>query len=168
MTEPLHVLLAQSGDREAFDTLLKSIQEPLFRYILRITGERAAAEDTLQDVFLLIFRKLRWLNDPALFRPWAYRIATRAALARMKRDRRTESIDAIEIAEIPDVDRMVVTAQLPDLLSRVSPASRTVLALHYLEDMTLPEVADILGISIGTVKSRLAYGLTSLREAFNV
>ena len=167
MSNALHVLLAQSGDREAFEVLLKSIQDPLFRHIERITRERATAEDVLQDVFVLIFRKLRWLNDPELFKPWAYRIATRAALERMKRERRTESVDPVEIASVPNVDRMLVAAQIDELLARVSPASRAVLSLHYLEDMSLPDIAAILGIPLGTVKSRLAYGLTRLREAFN-
>ena len=166
MDERLHVLLAQSGDREAFDALLQSIQEPLFRYLQRLTGDRAAAEDTLQDVFLIVFRKLRWLNDPALFKPWAYRIATRAAMKRIRAERLPE--EASEPYETPNVDRMLVKAQLPELLDRVSPASRAVLTLHYLEEMPLLEVSAVLGISLGTVKSRLAYGLTKLREVFNV
>lgn len=167
MDERFHVLLAQSGDREAFDALLRSVQEPLFRYILRITQNRAAAEDTLQDVFLLIFRKLGWLNDPALFRPWAYRIATRAALKRVRGAEQTGELTE-EPAVSMDVDAALLRAQLPELLGRVSPASRVVLTLHYLEDLSLPEVAAILGISPGTAKSRLAYGLTRLREELNV
>lgn len=166
MGERVDVLLAQTGDRDAFDRLLQAIQDPLFRYILRLTGDRAAAEDTLQDVFLLIFRKLQWLNDPDLFRPWAYRIATRASMKRIRAVPELPIID--EPAEMPNVDVMLVRAQMPELLDRVSPASRAVLALHYLEEMPLTEVSAVLGISIGTVKSRLAYGLTQLREVFNV
>jgi RNA polymerase sigma-70 factor (ECF subfamily) len=166
MNERFQVLLAQTGDREAFDALLKSIQERLFRYILRITQNRATAEDTLQDVFLIIFRKLEWLNDPDLFRPWAYRIATRAAWKRMKFDER--GTEPPESMTTPNVDVMNLRAQLPDLLARVSPASRAVLTLHYLDDLSLPEIAAILDIAIGTVKSRLAYGLLRLREEFNV
>ena len=165
MDEPLRVLLAQSGDREAFDALLRGVQEPLFRYILRITGNRATAEDVLQDVFLIIFRKIAWLNDPALFRPWAYRIATRASLKAL----RVEPQSPAALLGVDDaVDALLLKAQLPELLDRVSPASRVVLTLHYLEDMTLPEVASILGISVGTAKSRLAYGLTRMREELHV
>jgi RNA polymerase sigma-70 factor (ECF subfamily) len=54
--------------------------------------------------------------------------------------------------------------KIPDLLSAVSPASRAVLILHYLEELTLSEIAEILDISVGTVKSRLAYGLSLLRR----
>jgi RNA polymerase sigma-70 factor (ECF subfamily) len=166
MNERLTVLLAQTGDREAFDALLRSVQEPLFRYILRITQNRAAAEDTLQDVFLIIFRKLQWLNDPDLFRPWAYRIATRAAWKRMKFDPTGGELP--ESSTSPDIDVMNLKAQLPELLGRLSPASRAVLTLHYLDDLSLPEVAAILDVALGTVKSRLAYGLVRLREELNV
>lgn len=166
MDERMTVLLAQTGDRAAFDSLLRSVQEPLFRYIVRITQNRAIAEDTLQDVFLIIFRKLEWLNDPDLFRPWAYRIATRAAWKRLKV--KEDAQDFLSSSVEPDVDVMNLKAQLPELLGRVSPASRAVLTLHYLDDLSLPEIAAILDIALGTVKSRLAYGLHRLREELNV
>ena len=63
------VLRAQSGDKTAFDELLKAVQQPLFRYIYRLVGERALAEDILQDVFIIIYRKIRWLENAELFRP---------------------------------------------------------------------------------------------------
>ena len=75
--ETLRVLLAQAGDREALDELFKSVQTPLYGYILSLAGDRALAEDILQEVLIRIYRKLRWLREPELFRPWAYRIATR-------------------------------------------------------------------------------------------
>ena len=65
------MLRAQSGDREALTELLEAVQEPLYRYVFRLTGERTMAEDILQEVFILIYRKLRWLQEPELFRPWA-------------------------------------------------------------------------------------------------
>src|SRR5262249_57471397 len=82
--EPRHqeiwwTLRAQTGDREAFDQLFRLAQEPLYRYIFSLVGARALAEDILQEVFILIYRKIRWLREPELFRPWAYRIATREA-----------------------------------------------------------------------------------------
>ena len=73
------VLRAQTGDHEALDALLRSVQEPLYRYIVSLVSSRTLAEDILQEVFLLLYRKLRWLREPELFRPWAYRIATREA-----------------------------------------------------------------------------------------
>jgi RNA polymerase sigma-70 factor (ECF subfamily) len=165
------VLRAQAGDREALEELLKGVQAPLHRYLLRLTGRRELAEDVLQEVFMRVYRKLRWLDDPALFRPWAYRIATREAFKAIRRERRwTEQVRDEEVLsalpardeeEAADAD---LVARLPRLVERVSPASRAVLLLHYLDGLSLEEVADVLEISAGTVKSRLSYGLAALRR----
>lgn len=169
------VLRAQAGDRQAFDELLKTVQEPLYRYILRLVEERALAEDILQEVFIRIYRKLRWLRAPELFRPWAYRIASREAFKHLQRERvwkeqvrDEETLEAIE-AEAPEENfAPELIVRLPTLLARVSPASRAVLILHYLHEMPLGEVAMVLGIAVGTVKSRLAYGLSALRRELSM
>jgi DNA-directed RNA polymerase specialized sigma24 family protein len=71
------VLRAQAGDREAPDALFRSIQEPLFRYLQKMVGEPDLARDILQEVLLRVYSKLSWLREPALFRAWSFRIATR-------------------------------------------------------------------------------------------
>jgi RNA polymerase sigma-70 factor (ECF subfamily) len=164
------VVRAQSGDAEALDALLQSVQEPLYRYILRLVGDHHLTCDVLQDVFLLIIRKLYWLRAPGVFRPWAYRIASRQAFQCLKRQRRLSGhqddalLDAVadespDLAIDPDI-LQCLQAMLKDL----SPASRAVLSLHYLEEMTIQEVADVLEISLAAAKSRLAYGLAILRR----
>ena len=165
------VLLAQSGDREALNTLLQSVQEPLYRYILRLVGQPALADDILQEVFFRIYRKLHWLREPEWFRAWAYRIASREALKQLQRERRwneqvrdDEVLEALTDPRAEESASSALLEQLPHWVVRVSPASRAVLILHYLHEMPLAEIADVLGISIGTVKSRLAYGLASLRR----
>jgi RNA polymerase sigma-70 factor (ECF subfamily) len=170
--ETLWVLRAQSGDREALNELLKAIQQPLYGYVFKMVGERALAEDVLQEVFIEVYRKLRWLEEPALLRPWVYRIASRKVFKRMKREQqwarqiRDEALlDAIP-AMTPEPDAALeLREDISHLLNRVSPASRAVIILHYFHDLALVEVAAVLGISIGTVKSRLAYGLSTLRRA---
>jgi RNA polymerase sigma-70 factor, ECF subfamily len=164
------VLLAQSGDRAALEELFESVEPPLLRFIRGSVGERALAEDVLQEVFILIYRKLYWLREPELFRPWAYRIAGREVVRQLKRERRwaERAGDEAELeslaAETREEFRPDLTGRLPELLSKVSPASRMVLVLHYLEEMPLQEVADVLGLPLGTAKSRLAYGLAALRK----
>ena len=164
------VLLAQSGDRAALEELFESIQTPLGRYVRAATADPALAEDVLQEVFILIYRKLYWLRDPDLFRPWAYRVASREVVRQLKRRRRwPEQFDEGFVpeqvaAEPPGAYEPEVIERLPELLSRVSPASRMVLVLHYLDEMPLAEVADVLGLPLGTTKSRLAYGLAALRR----
>ena len=165
------VLRAQAGEKEAFNELLKSVQQRLFRYIYRLTGERALAEDVLQEVFIIIYRKIRWLENPKLFSAWAYRIASRASFQKLKTERRwTEQIRDEEIlklapaTETQDVYEPELIAQIPDFLAELSPASRAVVILHYIEELPLSQVAEILDIAVGTAKSRLAYGLKGLRK----
>jgi RNA polymerase sigma-70 factor, ECF subfamily len=161
------VLRAQSGDCEATEELLREIQGGLFGYISRLVG-RANAEDILQEVLLKIFRKLGGLHDAELFKPWAYRISSRAAFAFLKRERRwsDRSDDKVVMDDLPAPEKehaLELFQGIPELLEEISPGSRAVLLLHYAHDLTIEEVAAILKISSGTVKSRLAYGLSCLR-----
>jgi RNA polymerase sigma-70 factor (ECF subfamily) len=163
------VLLAQAGDREALETLLKGVQPVLFKYIRRLVGADSA-EDILQDVFLEICRHLRALQEPQFFRAWAYRISTRASFRflrsrRLWLDRHEEEIQLDELPTYEEKDAAFLRAELHSLLDTISPASRAVMVLHYFEDLTLQEVAAILQLGPGTVRSRLAYGLKCLRTA---
>ena len=162
------VLLSQAGDREALEELLRGMQAVLYQYIRRLVGPDGA-EDVLQDVFIEIIRHLRALQEPKFFRAWAYRIATRASFAFLRRKRMwlVRHEEDVEMDELPsglEESPAILMVQLHLLLGEVSPASRAVLALHYLEDLTIQEVAAILQLSAGTVKSRLAYGQESRRH----
>jgi RNA polymerase sigma-70 factor (ECF subfamily) len=165
------VLRAQSGDREALNELLKAVQEPLYRYIYNLVSQQHLAEDILQEVFIRIHRKLGWLREPELFRPWAFRVATNETFRRLKQERRwsdqVRDEDALKAIPAPPPREEFapeVVERLPQLLDTLSPASRAVIVLYYLNEMSLEEVAAVLAIPMGTVKSRLAYGLESLRR----
>lgn len=164
------VLLAQAGDRQALAQLLQSIQEALHAYLARLVNDEHLAEDVLQEVFVLIWRKLRWLRDPELFRPWVYRIASREAFHRLKKERfwsgllSDPQLEALAQEEPPERVPPEWLDQLASHLPAVSPASRAVLLLHYFQGLTVSEVADVLSLCPGTVKSRLGYGLGTLRQ----
>ncbi len=143
------------------------MQSRLLGYISGIVG-RTAADDVLQDVFLQIYRNLKWLRDPDLFVPWAYRIASRASFECLRRERRYSSADEQtllldELASPPEPGLQLFCG-VPELLEEISPNSRAVLNLHYVQDLSIDEVAAILDIGVGTAKSRLAYGLSCLRK----
>jgi RNA polymerase sigma-70 factor, ECF subfamily len=160
-------LRAQAGDREAFDRLFRMLQEPLYRYIFSLVGARAPAEDVLQEVFILIYRKIRWLREPELLRPWVYRIATREAFKHLKRERRwtDKAEDESVLLDLPAPSRDDLAPEMiTQLVERLSPASRAVIVLHYLHEMPLAEIAEVMGVAVGTVKSRLAYGLDMMRR----
>src|SRR6185369_12767250 len=167
------VLQAQSGSHEALNELFKSVQEPLYRYIVAVVKEQQLAEDILQEVFIRIYRKLRWLREPHAFRAWCYQIASREAFRYLKRERRwaeqirDEATLNVVAAGEPAYSPELVQ-RLPELVGELSPGSRAVVVLYYLHEMSLVETAAVLDIPLGTVKSRLAYGLAKLRDRLEV
>jgi RNA polymerase sigma-70 factor (ECF subfamily) len=169
--EAAAVLLAQSGDREALDLLLRRIEKPLYAYVSRLTGDPETAKDVIQETFVRICRKLGWLHDPELFRPWAFRIGSREAFRLLKRERRRREVSvperALEATTAAEEPAWPVALDLPAALDGVSPASRAVLLLHYVHEMKLEDVSDVLAIPLGTTKSRLAYGLRCLRRSLD-
>ena len=164
--QTLLVLLAQSGDREALEQLLRDAYGPLRWYITNLAGA-ALADDILQETSLQIFRKLHFLREPSVFRPWTFRVASRIAFAHLKHGNRWQPLEDAPPEQFTTSDMNV--GELPDeaflaLLDRVSPASRAVLILRYQHDLSLEESAAILEIPLGTAKSRLNYGVTTLRK----
>src|ERR671916_2601389 len=101
------VLQAQSGSHEALNELFKSIQEPLFRYIVSLVRDQHQAEDILQEVFIRIYRKLRWLREPQAFRAWTYQIASREAFRFLNRERRwsDQVRDEATLVAVPSKER---------------------------------------------------------------
>lgn len=172
MTEPwkvdgLIVARAIAGDREVLDSILAALQRPLYRYISGLLTHQDTAEDALQEVLFRICKKIVWLRDPELLRPWAFRIASRECFRQLRSEKRRGE-------EILDLDTLETGAgetipqewepRLLDWVDDLPPASRAVIVLHYLEELSLHEVAEVLEILPGTAKSRLAYGLARLRR----
>lgn len=165
--EALWVLRAQCGDRDGLECLLRSIHPSLRRFLIGIVGP-SHADDVLQDVLVTVCRKLNALHTPELLRPWVFRIASRQAFRHIKRGKRwpeqamdESMLDGISARELsPPGDLLQELLSLEEL----SPASRAVLLLHFQEELPLSDVAAILEIPVGTAKSRLAYGLTTLRR----
>jgi RNA polymerase sigma-70 factor (ECF subfamily) len=143
---------------------------PLFRYISSLVGDTHLAENILQEVFIRIYRKLTWLREPAVFRSWAYQIASRETFRQLKREQRWTSMGDETLLQTmtapPPREEFAPEAVecLPRMIESLPPASRAVIVLYYLHEMSLAETAVILRIPLGTVKSRLAYGLESLRR----
>ena len=169
--ESLWVLQAQSGSHEALNELFKSVQEPVFRYIVSLVRDEHLAEDILQEVFMRIYRKLRWLREPQAFRAWTYQIASREAFRYLKREQRWSdqvreetALSGVAASEQESEFPRELIESLPQSVASLSPASRAVVVLFYLHELSLVETAAVLDIPLGTAKSRLAYGLECLRR----
>jgi len=161
------VLRAQAGDRAALEALLEHAHAMLLPYVAVMVRDGDAAADVLQETLVLVFRKLATLREPRAFASWARRIASREifrALRRLRHHERTHDELPPDVPAEPGPAGEGLLARLPALLERLSPASRAVVALHYLDGLTLDETAAVLELPAGTVKSRLAYGLATLRR----
>jgi RNA polymerase sigma-70 factor (ECF subfamily) len=106
-----------------------------------------------------------------LLRPWVYRIATRETFNHLKRERRwsDKTEDESVLLSLPapardDLAPELISQLVAQLVEKLSPASRAVITLHYLHEMPLAEIAEVMGVAIGTIKSRLAYGLDLMRK----
>ena len=160
------IVRAQAGDVQAFEQVLRAIEPQLHGYINRLVSARPITDDILQETFLRMWRGLGWLRDPMLFRPWAYRIATNEARRALGRENLREETRADESelgtlqANFIDPARRLDAARC---LAQVSPLARVVLVAHYYEGLSLEDVGAVTGAPLGTVKSRLASGLTQLR-----
>jgi RNA polymerase sigma-70 factor (ECF subfamily) len=161
------VLRAQCGDRDALELVLRAVQPALQRYISGLVGADEA-DDILQDVLLIVSRKLYWLEEPELVRAWAFRIASRAAFRHLKKRKRwmDATVDPTWLDDLAAPDTTPPDDTLLQMLDSpvLTPASRAVLVLHFREEMPLAHVAAVLEIPLGTVKSRLAFGLKTLRK----
>ena len=166
--EALLVSRVQCGDLAAFEQLLRKVHGPVRKYVVNLAGE-SEADDVLQEVALRIYREIRHLREPRVFRAWTFRIATRIAFAYLKKAKRWR-----ELENDPELIRSMAGASFNGherfdsdflrMVDRVSPASRAVLLLHYQQHLSLEETAAILDIPVGTAKSRLSYGVATIRK----
>ena len=170
----LVVARAQSGHVALLDRVLRAVQGPLHRHVRALVSDADLADDVLQDVLWTIARSLAQLRDARWFRPWAYRIATRAALRRTHAERRWRDAlrdEELSLLEAPLVEFSFDAEEARAIVEQIdslSPASAVVVRMHYVEEMAFQEIAEALEIPIGTVKSRVAYGLSTLRRRLSV
>jgi len=161
-------LRCQTGDPDAFADLVAVMERPLLFYAMSLTGNQDAALDVLQDVWLKVVRGIRRLHDPGSLKPWLYAITHGVAVDRIRRNYRRDKAeqaqldDAVNIDE-PSFDEEDAT-RLRDALSRLGVKHREVLVLHFLQDLSIQEIADVVGCSEGTVKSRIHYAKRQLKE----
>jgi len=164
------VLECRAGSREAFEQLVERWQPRLLRHARHLTGQDDAAWDVLQDAWIAIARGLGGLQDVAAFPAWAYTIVTRRAADWVRRRQRQPSTSLDALARDDPQQPAALDARptdavslLREALQRMSVDKRTVLELHHLEAFDVAEIATILGIPEGTVKSRLHHARQELR-----
>lgn len=173
----------QKGDTAVFREIVRRHQDKVYRLALRLTRDEARAQDATQDAFLQVFRKVSQFQEQSAFSTWLYRITVNAALMRMRSERRHHetSLDeaspryteAGEIAEPVDdwstaVDEDAGNRELAQhaakAVDELPETYRSVFVLRELEEMSTEEVAEILDLTVPTVKTRLHRARLALRK----
>ena len=160
------VLRARAGDHAAFDVLVQSATRRLYGIALRILRDTHLAEDLVQESLIDAWRDLRALRDPGLFDAWVTRILVRNCYRRARRERSARQVlhtvpeeSLNPMAQIDDRDR------LERAFRQLTPDHRVVVVLRYYLDWEPAEIAEVLALAPGTVRSRLHYALAGLRRS---
>ena len=163
---------AREGDQEAFSELIGLDGDRCYAVALGILRDVELARDAVQQAFLLAWRDLPTLRDPERFGPWLHRLLVHACYEESRRNRRwTTRIRALtpDEAEVPSRHDPTIDVADRDALerafARLTPEHRAVVVLHHHVGMPLAEIADVVRVPVGTVKSRLHYATRILRSA---
>jgi len=164
------VAAAATGDREALSRLISRWQPRLLRHAWRVVGDAERAKDMVQEAWMEILRGLGRLNDVAAFPAWAYRIVTRRCQRAFHRGARMpfepEEAGDESALQVPEHQSGEFAAELSivmQTIARLPPPQRAALALFYLEDLSVAEIAIALDVPPGTVKTRLMHARRKVR-----
>lgn len=156
-----------SDDAERLGALYDAHAVPIWRYVVHLTGDRAGADDVVQETLLRAWRTPHILaEEPEATRSWMYTVARHLVVdeARSARRRREITVEDPPESAVRDATDAIFDAMLiEEALGALSDAHRDVVVRAYYRGLTVAEIADELAVPEGTVKSRLHYGLRALR-----
>ena len=168
------------GDPDAFEVLFKKHFGNVSKLVFSIVKDETLVEDIVQDVFLLIHRYLPKFRAESSFKTWIYRITVNEAVRQANRAKRWVVLADQDIEDVvpppalmvfsngPSPERVLLEGEqhrlVTEALSSLKPHHRAILSLYYLEELPIQEIAQILDIPEGSVKSRLFYARESLRQ----
>jgi RNA polymerase sigma-70 factor, ECF subfamily len=165
------VRLAMAGDRDAFDSLAAASIGRLYGVAVLILRDPDRAADATQDALVSAWRDLSAVRDPDRFEAWLHRVLVRCCYREAGRERRRRTV---EVRALPDertapdgIPELIERDRLDRAFRRLDVEERTVIVLHHIEGFLLTEIADVLGIPVGTVKSRLHRGKRAMRAALD-
>ena len=171
------------GDEEALSLLINRYKGPLFAYLLRLSGDRDAADDIFQDVFVKVVKKASSYREHKKFSAWLFTVAHHSLMDHFRSvsRRREDSLDAVVDGGLSPGDRLPSPEPGPERVlertersrtvqaafDRLSPEQREVFALRHYSGLSFKEIADIYGVPIGTVLARMSRTLAKLRRELN-
>ena len=170
--EQLPVAQARAGEPAAWDVLFKRYQLPLYVYVFELVHDEQTSLDIVQETFIAASRHVGGLRDEEKFGSWLFGIAHQKCIQRWRKQSRDEilreeisgAVDEFENSPDELLIRQEQEAEFMELLNQLPLPQRSALLLHFVEDFSLEEIADITGAQLGTVKSRLHYAKRALRK----
>jgi RNA polymerase sigma-70 factor, ECF subfamily len=161
-------LRCQTSEPGAFEALIREMERPLLFYLLQSVRNQGAALELLQETWIRALKNFRKLKDPGAVRPWLYSLAHGVAVDHLRRDgarHRAEEQYSGTVGTSVDADLSGLTgSELREALACLSPEHRNVLVLHFLEDFAIGEIARILAVPAGTVKSRIHHAKAQMKQ----
>jgi RNA polymerase sigma factor (sigma-70 family) len=167
--DELLVLKCQQGNKDAFDELVARWQKRLWHYAFQVTRSESAAWDILQETWLAVIKGLSKLRDSTLFPRWTLQILNNKCADWLRKQHSQSQLNNQLADQVRnDLDKRQTTnektASLEIAIEKLSPDRRALLSLRYQQDFDTGQIAEILGVAEGTVKSRLHRTLTELRQ----
>lgn len=171
-TSELPVARAKAGDESAWDTLFRRYQLPLYTFVRELVGDDQTALDIVQESFISAIRHVAGLRDDRRFGSWLFAIAHQKCRHHWRSDRPMDTLEDACGEEIPDDEpgpgewlvRREDEAAVLDAVQRLPVDQRSALLLQALEGFSLEQIAEIAGVPVGTVKSRLHHARRAVRE----
>jgi RNA polymerase sigma-70 factor (ECF subfamily) len=167
--DELLVIKCQQGDKDAFDELVERWQQRLWHYACRVTGSESAAWDIVQETWFAIVKGLSKLKDSAVFPRWAFRILNNKCVDWLRRQQLQSRLNdqlAEHAQHQPDKEQNSdeKTESLRAAVGKLPPDRRALLSLRYHEGFDVAQIAEIIGVPEGTIKSRLHRTVNELRQ----
>ena len=163
---------ARRGDADAFEQLVVSYRDQVFRLALRMCGSEADADEVAQEAFLSAWKALPNFRGESQFSTWLYQLTTHAAIDLMRREKR--QIASADITEVSAADPAPSPQQqaeqseqreiVRDAILQLAPEQREVVVLRFMEELSYEEIGAVLKLPSGTVKSRLNRAKAQLKE----
>lgn len=173
MTDEELMALCRRGDAAAFTTLFERHKDRAMRHAAAMTGDADAAGDVVQEAFLYVFRKAPEWEPRAKFTTLLYRVVTSLAVTELRKRRRlgaggVDEDAAADPRPAPDTEvaGLELAGRIREALVEMPEAYREVLTLRFFDDLPYEEIAELLSIPTGTVKSRIHNGLELLKGLF--
>lgn len=158
------LLRVLDGDHDAFNQVMRNHEDRVFAVCMRVIGNREGARDATQETFLTVFRKASQFKGNSALGTWIYRIAVNTCYDQLRKQkrRRTEPMpehhDPADHAAVEAIESAALRPEIEHALAAIPADFRTAVVLSDIEGLGLPEIAEILAVPVGTVKSRVFRG----------